>query len=52
MAVPIYTYLKLKILGPCGIITVGDDLRQAHLYEWENCDITMAACQAPEPRPV
>ena len=28
MAVPNYTYLKLKIPGPRGIITVGGDLRQ------------------------
>ena len=23
MAIPNYTYLKLKILGPCGVITIG-----------------------------
>ena len=23
MAVPNYTYLKLKMLGPCGVITIG-----------------------------
>ena len=23
MAIPNYTYLKLKMLGPCGVITVG-----------------------------
>ena len=30
MAIPNYTYLKLKIPGPYGIITMGGDLRQAH----------------------
>ena len=23
MAIPNYTYLKLKMLGPCGVITIG-----------------------------
>ena len=52
MAVPNYTYLKLKMLGPHGIITIGGDLRQAHLYEWENYDTTTAACQLLEPQPI
>jgi rhamnose utilization protein RhaD (predicted bifunctional aldolase and dehydrogenase) len=34
MAVPNYTYLKLKMLGPKGIITVGSTYR--HAYE---CDV-------------
>jgi hypothetical protein len=34
MAVPNYTYLKLKMLGPNGIITVGSTYR--HAYE---CDV-------------
>jgi rhamnose utilization protein RhaD (predicted bifunctional aldolase and dehydrogenase) len=34
MAVPIYTYLKLKMLGPNGVITVGSTYR--HAYE---CDV-------------
>jgi hypothetical protein len=34
MAVPIYTYLKLKMSGPKGIITVGSTYR--HAYE---CDV-------------
>jgi hypothetical protein len=45
MAVPNYNYLKLKMPGPHGIITIGGDLQQAHLYERENYDITIAACQ-------
>ena len=51
MAVPNYTYLKLKMPGPHGVITIGGDLQQAHLYEWENYDITTAACQPREAQP-
>jgi rhamnose utilization protein RhaD (predicted bifunctional aldolase and dehydrogenase) len=34
MAVPNYTYLKLKMLGPNGVVTVGSTYR--HAYE---CDV-------------
>jgi hypothetical protein len=34
MAVPSYTYLKLKMSGPNGVITVGPTYR--HAYE---CDV-------------
>jgi hypothetical protein len=34
MAIPIYTYLKLKMPGPKGVITVGPTYR--HAYE---CDV-------------
>jgi hypothetical protein len=34
MAVPDYTYLKLKMTGPNGVITVGSTYR--HVYE---CDV-------------
>jgi hypothetical protein len=50
MVIPNYNYLKLKMPSPHGIITIGGDLRQAHLCERENYDITIAACQPPEPR--
>jgi hypothetical protein len=52
MTVPNYTYLKLKMPDPHKIITIGGDLRQAHLCEWENYDIAMAECQILEPRPI
>ena len=39
MAVPNYTYLKLQMRVPHRVITIGGDLQQAHLYEWENYDI-------------
>ena len=45
MAVPNYTYLKLKMPGPHVIITIGGDLQKAHLCEQENYDIATAACQ-------
>ena len=33
MVVPIYTYLKLKMSGPNGAITVKDSFEQAYYYE-------------------
>jgi hypothetical protein len=33
MAVPNYTYLKLKMLGPKGVITIGPSYE--HSYEWD-----------------
>ena len=33
MAVPNYTYLKLKMPGPCGVITIGTSFQ--HAYECE-----------------
>ena len=44
MSIPKYNYLKLKMPGTHGIITIGGDLQQAHLCEWENYDIATAAC--------
>jgi hypothetical protein len=45
MAIPNYTYLKLKMSGPHGIINIGGDLQQAHFCERENYDIVTVACQ-------
>ena len=42
MAVPNYTYLKLKILGPGGVITVGISLQHAYECEVECCDYAAA----------
>jgi hypothetical protein len=47
MAIPNYSYLKLKMPRPHGIITIGGDLQQARLCEWESYDITTIACQPP-----
>jgi hypothetical protein len=33
MAIPNYTYLKLKMPGPKGIITVKGNFEQAYYYE-------------------
>ena len=38
MAVPNYTYLKLKMLGPCGVITIGTSFQHAYEYEVECCE--------------
>ena len=37
MAVPNYTYLKLKMLGPHGVITVGTSFQRAYECEVECC---------------
>ena len=49
MAIPNYTHLKLKFLGPQGITTMSGDIHQAHLCEQENCNIAMAVCTSTEP---
>ena len=38
MAVPNYTYLKLKMLGPCGVITIGTSFQRAYECEVECCE--------------
>ena len=48
MAVPNYTYLKLKIPEPWGIITVDGGVHQAHLYKRENCDIMIEGTVTPK----
>ena len=37
MAIPNYTYLKLKIPGPCGVITVDTFFQRAYECEVECC---------------
>jgi hypothetical protein len=48
MVVPNYTYLKFKMLGPGGVITVGSKASRAHECDKENCEL---AERAVEPRP-
>ena len=36
--IPNYTYLKLKMLGPCGVITVGTYLQRTYECEVECCE--------------
>ena len=38
MAIPNYTYLKLKMPGPHGVITVGTSFQRAYEREVECCD--------------
>ena len=38
MAVPNYTYLKLKMSGLGGVITIGTSFQRAYEYEVESCD--------------
>ena len=33
MVVPNYTYLKLKMLSPCGVITIGTSFQRAYVCE-------------------
>ena len=42
MAIPNYTYLKLKMLGLGGVITVGISLQHAYECEVECCDYAAA----------
>jgi len=38
MAAPNYTYLKLKMLGLCGVITIGTTFHHAYECEVECCE--------------
>ena len=48
MAVPNYTYLKLKMLGPHGVITVGTSFHRAYECEVECCSHTTAIIASGE----
>ena len=48
MVIPNYAYLKLKLPGPRGVITVSGDLQQAHSSEEENLNIAAAMSRASE----
>ena len=39
MAIPNYTYLKLKMPGPCGVITIGTSFQRAYKCEVESCEL-------------
>jgi hypothetical protein len=39
MAIPHYTYLVLKMPGPCGVISIRGDVKQAFDYDRESCEI-------------
>lgn len=44
MAIPNYTYLKLKMPGPCVIIMASVSFKATYTYEQANCELaTMLA---------
>ena len=48
MVVPNYAYLKLKMLGPRGVITVGTSFQRAYECEVEYCDHATAIVASRE----
>ncbi|XP_066363700.1 uncharacterized protein [Miscanthus floridulus] len=48
MAVPNYTYLKLKMPGPHGVITIGTSFQQAYECEVECCGHATAIVASEE----
>ena len=48
MAVPNYTYLKLKMMGPGGIITIGTSFQRAYECEVECCEHAVAIVASKE----
>ena len=48
MAVPNYTYLKLKMPGPHGVITIGTSFQRAYECEVECCDHASAVVASKE----
>ena len=48
MAVPNYTYLNLKMPGPCGVITIGTSFQRAYECEVECCDHTVVIVASKE----
>ena len=48
MAVASYTYLKLKIMGPGGVITVSTSFQRAYECEVECCDHAAAIVASGE----
>ena len=48
MAIPNYTYLKLKMLGPHRVITIGTSFQHAYEYEVECCKHAAAIVSSKE----
>ena len=48
MAVPNYTYLKLKLPGPNGVITVSGTFEQAYVSSREYFDLATTAANSAE----
>ena len=48
MVVPNYTYQKLKMLGPCGVITIGTSFQRAYECEVECYEHAVAIIASKE----
>ena len=48
MTVPNYTYLKLKMPGPRGVITVGTSFKAAYQCEQANCELAASLVASKE----
>ena len=48
MAVPNYTYLKLKMLGPNDVITVGSTFSHAYMCDREHFELATAVINSSE----
>ena len=48
MAIPNYTYLKLKIPGPNGVITVGSTFSHAYTCDREHYELTTTVIKSAE----
>jgi hypothetical protein len=48
MAIPNYTYLKLKMPGPHGVITIGSSFQRAYQCEVESCELASAVIASEE----
>ncbi|XP_066381464.1 uncharacterized protein [Miscanthus floridulus] len=48
MVVPNHTYLKLKMLGPCGVITIDTSFQRAYECEVECCEHATAIIASKE----
>ena len=48
LAIPNYTYLKLKMLGLCGVITIGTSFQCAYEREVECCEHATAIIASKE----
>ena len=48
MVIPNYTYLKLKMLGPNGVITVGSTFLHAYTCDHEHYELATAVINSAE----
>jgi len=48
MAIPSYTYVKLKMLGPNGVITVGSAFSHAFMCDREHFELAIAVINSSE----